>query len=165
MSKKRITSQSEHSFPWRVALPARHRAFFSFDAAIALFFAAAMLLGFAVLASAAGNAAQGSAEQESGNLLALRMSSFVLRQIEEKGGSQPAMKYSKEWVVDTTLLQSVDAEALARSAKSDFVRVSIHSSEGIAFSSSYGQAGQQVYCASRLALMGNRPVRLEVCTS
>jgi hypothetical protein len=167
MSEKTHLSRFRRMFSQRLShSPAKGlNAFFSFDAAFALLFACATLLMFIMLASAAGKSAQDSSERESGNLLALRLSSEVLLQLEEKGGVSPQAKYSNAWVVDPTLLPSLNAEGLASRANRNFTRVSIHSLAGEAFSSSYGQQASQAYCANRLALMGNEPVRLEVCIS
>ena len=139
----------------------QYRAFFSFDAAFALLFAAGVLFSFVLLETAAVKSAQDSAVSESGSLLALRLSSVVLQKLEIKNGT-----YARAWEIDPAAVSALDAAELASLAGRNYTSVSLHGSQGVAYPpAAYGTPDSQIFCANRLVLFDGEPARLEVCVS
>lgn len=141
-----------------------HHGFFSLDALMSLLFTLFILSSFIALFSAAAQSAEASANDASLRLLALRASSFLMSEIEERGGDYGGAGYRKAWEISMEKLSAFDACGLAQRAGAGYASFSLQQ-QGEVFSSSCGAQGAETYCAGRLALSGGKISRLEVCVS
>ena len=121
----------------------RARAFWSVDAAFALVLSVALFAMFSAMLYSAGMSAARGADGESGALLSARFSSYALA-LEQSGGS-----------VD---LQSV----LARTGRG-YASIRMAGGGGEISFVSAGEKGSEVFCTRRIAVVGNKMERMEVC--
>ncbi|MCX8194719.1 MAG: hypothetical protein N3G22_01250 [Candidatus Micrarchaeota archaeon] len=141
------------------------KAFFSFDAAAASFSAIILFALFSILSFAASNSAKESSAMAEGELLALRFSSYVL----EKGAKVGLPQEGAHYVageIDLARLEEFDLQEIVKSSGIKYASVLVagERKERLFFKEA-GEAGKQVFCARRLALLSGEAVRLEACIS
>jgi len=137
------------------------RGFFSFDAALSLLAASLAFLLFSVLFQHAAFHTQSQSLDQSGRLLALRFSSLVLHESQERGEGSYAQNR-----IDLERLRSLDLPGMLAMAGKSHAKVSLSCPGGeSAFEREYGERGSEAFCVIRLAELGGRPARLEVCIS
>lgn len=141
------------------------RAFHSLDAALALAIAVLAFAGFSLLLSGSSSRLQSQARQESGELLALRLSSYLLDAAAASGNQGAPGGYFSANEPDIARLQAVDLQGILQKTGADYASVSLLGSSGEIFSASSGEQGKEAFCASRLALADGKIVRLEACVS
>jgi hypothetical protein len=140
------------------------RAFFSLDAALALAIAVAAFAALAQLSLSSASALRAQSEELSSSLLALRLSSYVADEAgAEVGGLGGA--YTAVGELELERLRSIDLQQILSQTNRRFASIRLKGNEGELFSSFAGEAGDQTFCAARLALHSGEIVRLEVCVS
>lgn len=141
----------------------RYDGYFSVDAAFALVIVIFAYSSFAGLASDAAAAADSQSREISSNLLALRFSSFILEEASLGAPGVGAGAHFSANELDIGKLQNFDlGGVLARSGKK-YAKISVKNRQGEQFSASAGAAGEEVFCAGRVAVLSGEIVRLEAC--
>lgn len=141
----------------------RHKGYFSIDAAFALVIVIFAFSSFARLASEAASAADSQSREISSSLLALRFSSFVLEEASVGDGEFGAGAYSSANELGMDKLQNFDLDGVLARAGKKYAKISVKDPQGELFSASSGAAGDEVFCAGRLAILSGEIVRLEAC--
>jgi len=141
-----------------------HNAFFSIDAAFALLIAIMAFISFSTLLSSAASSAKASADSSSSSLLALRLSSFIISESEEKGGFGTA-SYRKAGEIDVERAEGIDLSEFLSQGKRDYAGFSISDSSGGIAGNSFGSPGNETYCAKRLVIVSGKIALLEACVS
>ena len=143
----------------------RFRAFFSFDAALAAFFAALLFSLFSTLLAGFVKMAFEEAKGIEGELLSLRFSSYVIES-GEGIGAQSHGAHRAIGELDLDRLEGLDLELLARQMGKDYAAFWIFDeNEGLLLASSWGKPNGEVFCARRIVLVSGEICRLEACIS
>jgi len=140
------------------------RAFFSIDAAFALLIAAVSFSSFALLSQAAAENSASQSRWASGELLALRFSSFILEKAARQGES-PTGGYRIENDLDLPKLSEIDLKGMLTQSGRNFAGIYLESEGGRLFGAEAGIFDGEVFCARRLATLSGKTVRLEACIS
>ena len=150
---------------------AHARAFFSFDAAMAMVLAVFSFVSLAAIGQSSALFAESDSLEISGANLALRLSTYVLGEdgAQTGGGNEfISATYVLPGVLDLEKLPAVPQGLLAKSGR-DYVSVSVEGNSFPRRESEAGSRSSKTYCAKRLALaglppdFGKEPVLLEVC--
>ena len=137
----------------------RFRGYFSVDAALALVIVVFAYASFAYLASHAGASADEESRQISNSLVSLRFSSFLAEEAITKGTEG----HSSVNELDLSRLLDLDLKGMLKEMAKSYAKVSVGGREGEIFSKWEGEAGEEVFCSARLALLNGEIVRLEAC--
>lgn len=137
----------------------RCKGYFSVDAALALVIVVFSYASFAFLASHAGASADEESRQISNSLLSLRFSSFLLEEAIVEG----APGHSSINELDLSRFEELDLKEMLSGMGKNYAKVSVSRKEGEVFSKWEGEAGEEVFCSNRLALLSGEIVRLEAC--
>ena len=141
------------------------RAFYSLDAALALAIALLVFASFSSILSRNSSRLQSQARQESGELLALRLSSYILDSAAASGNEGAPGGYFSANELYIARLRAGGLQEILQKTGAGYASVSLVGSSGEIFSSSLGERGAEVFCAGRLALSSGEIVRLEACVS
>ncbi len=144
----------------------RYRGIFSLDASAALLVATIAYASLSLILYSAATSSSSGAWGASSRLLSLRLSSFILGEAgAEQGGAGPGA-YVKSAELDLSRLGKLGLREFLSSSGRRFASVAVFSREKQEFFSSAGDGqGREVFCTSRLALLGGKMARLEACIS
>ncbi len=123
---------------------------------------------FAALSSAAALHAKAEANEVSGRLLSLRLSSFLLEQGAVSSGDSYGGGYFSANELDLEKLRSLDLRPLLLQIGKSHLKVSLDVGGGEIFSAEAGEgasAQPEAFCTARLALISGKISRLEACVS
>ena len=147
------------------ARKSRYRAFFSFDAGLAAVLAVFSFASFSLLLSAAAYSADAVSREASSSLLALRLSSFLLDEAGAEKYGWGSGAYVKAGELDLSRLQQMDLGSLLMQTGKSYVKIRVEQGGSEAFFAESGEKQAQVYCATRLGLLGGEIAKLEACVS
>ncbi|MEM4633534.1 MAG: hypothetical protein QW275_00060 [Candidatus Anstonellaceae archaeon] len=132
----------------------------SFDSLFAMAISIFVFFSFASLLHSSSSLAKQTSNENSGELLALRISDYFIEQ-----AGDPSLSHFHANHMDRLSLANLDLEELSNYLGKNYISASIIRQDEVLISTSFGSAEGEIYCASRLVEFEGEISTFKVCVS